>query len=241
MSKLCPECEELCDEAAPYCRLCGYFFDEPKKSSQPTLNQPMLNQPTLKQPKNKKLKRAIGASLGVLLLIIVFIFWPAPTEDPFDASQFQSFIGAAPPALDSELRWLSAAGETTLEDQKGNVIWLEFGNLANRFTPHRTSRLRDFAKAHSGQNLTVITVFNGPEDRQQNSNRQDLMRHVVQNGMDCFVLDDTDGDVSQAYGITRFPCVYLLDTSGEVVWEGNSNFAEGESEMNRLLGAGGSP
>ena len=55
------------------------------------------------------------------------------------------------------------------------------------------------------------------------------------------MLDDTDGDVSQAYGITRFPCVYLLDTSGEVVWEGNSNFAEGESEMNRLLGAGGSP
>ena len=231
MSKICPECESLCDDAAPYCRACGHFFNESKKAAHPTR----------KKPVNKKVKRAIGAAVCVLLLFALYVLWPAPTEDPFDSSKFQSFIGAAPPSLDSELRWLSAAGKTTLEEQKGNVVWLEFGNLANRYTPHRTLRLRDFAKANAGKNLTVITVFNGPEDRQQNSNRQDLMRHVVQNGMECYVLDDVEGEVSQVYGVTRFPCVYLLDAKGAVVWEGNSNFAEGESEMMQLLGAGGRP
>ena len=125
------------------------------------------------------------------------------------------------PAPDFELTDLSGR-KVRLSDFKGNIVVLEwfnpdcpFVNLAH----NRSLSLKEKAKQYRKKGVVWLAVnSNGPGKQGHGKavNKEGKQRFK----MDYPVLLDPQGAVGRAYGAKRTPHMFVIDTSGKLVYDG---------------------
>ena len=127
-----------------------------------------------------------------------------------------SYRGKAPPELSAPAGdWINAKAPLTLAGLKGKVVYLQFGFLACPACKEMEPVLDRWDRQYAAKGLVVLAVDTGRRDA-----LQALKDHAKDKAFRYPVLFDDKGKASADYGVVGFPAAFLLDASGEVVWEG---------------------
>ncbi len=70
-------------------------------------------------------------------------------------------------------------------------------------------------KAYGDKGLVIIDVDNGRIDT-----KEAVTEHATEEGVGYRTIWDEEGRLCATYGIRGYPSAFLLDTAGEVIWEG---------------------
>ena len=137
-------------------------------------------------------------------------------KDPY----FKSLLGTAPQDLPAGGQWLTAPvgvdvnSVPSLAALRGQVVYLHFAFSGCPSCGHMKPYLEQWQKIHGPNGFTVVFVCNGMMDT------LDKAKEFA--GTHSFpVYFDKGADATKQYAIRVFPMGYLLDRSGNVVWEGS--------------------
>jgi alkyl hydroperoxide reductase subunit AhpC len=78
-------------------------------------------------------------------------------------------------------------------------------------TPH----LVKWQSMFGNEGFVVVEVDNGAVDK-----LTDVREYVQAAKISYPVLHDASGEVCQRFGVRAYPCAYLINRDGQVIWEG---------------------
>ena len=137
-------------------------------------------------------------------------------KDPY----FKSLLGSAPQDLPSSGQWLTAPvgidvrSAPSLAALRGQVVYLHFAFSGCPSCGHMKPYLEQWQKIHGPNGFTVVFVCNGMMDTLEKA-KEFAATHSFP------VFYDKGADATKQYAIRVFPMGYLLDRSGNVIWEGS--------------------
>lgn len=119
---------------------------------------------------------------------------------------------------------LNFVGKTP--DIKGQPLLLEF--WATWCPPCRTSipHLNEIYAKFKDRGLRVVGVTDEPE--------MVIRKFQKENPMDYPVATDTGGRLSEKLGVTGIPTAFLINKSGDIVWQGHP-MSMPEAEIEKIL------
>jgi peroxiredoxin len=128
------------------------------------------------------------------------------------------------------------AKEMGLSDYKNKIVVLEWFNDECPFVKYhyeKTSTMVDLANKYKDKNVVWLAV-NSTNHTTPEQNKAYVKEHKIPYP----ILDDRSGAVGRAYGATNTPHMFVIDTSGNIVYSGaidNSPMGEkGEGAINHV-------
>ena len=108
--------------------------------------------------------------------------------------------------------------EVSLADYKGKIVVLEWFNDECpyvRYHYDNVSTMVDLAKNYKDKNVVWLAV-NSTNHTTAEQNKDFAAKH----NLPYPILDDRPGKVGRAYGATNTPHMYIIDTNGNIAYEG---------------------
>lgn len=136
--------------------------------------------------------------------------------------------------LDNTLE--DAPERVSLEELAGQVVVLEWFNYDCPFVQDhyvRQSTMIDLADKYADQGVLWLAIDSTADIRPEENRR-----FAQEYGITYPILDDSSGQVGRAYGATRTPEMFIIDTDGEIVYAGAidnaplGNLPEGQEYVN---------
>lgn len=137
-------------------------------------------------------------------------------KDPY----FKSLLGSAPQDLPTSGQWLTAPvgidarSAPSLAALRGQVVYLHFAFSGCPSCGHMKPYLEQWQKIHGPNGFTVVFVCNGMMDTLDKA-KEFASTHSFP------LFYDKGAEATKQYAIRVFPMGYLIDRSGNVVWEGS--------------------
>jgi peroxiredoxin len=151
-----------------------------------------------------------------VFILLLTIIWSGCSFSP-------AVSGSAP---DFSLNSLD--GDTiTMSDLKDQIIVLEFWAIWCRPCVEAMPELEQLHKQYTDQGVVVLAI-------NVEENRDDVAEFIADNGYTLTVLLDTDGQVTDAYGVQGIPHTVIIDREGEMHYALSVESAE--STLRQLLG-----
>jgi thiol-disulfide isomerase/thioredoxin len=118
------------------------------------------------------------------------------------------------PPLDGGKDWLNTAGPLDLKDLRGKWVLLDFWTYCCINCMHVLPELKKLEKAHPND-LVVIGVHSAKFDTEKGTQniREAILRHEIEHP----VVNDADHAIWDAYGISSWPSLRLIDPEGNLV------------------------
>jgi thiol-disulfide isomerase/thioredoxin len=122
------------------------------------------------------------------------------------------------PELDGGVAWLNTAGPIHLRDLRGKVVLLDFWTLCCINCIHTLPELAKLEKKYPKQ-LVVIGVHSAKFENEKHSEsiRKAVLRYEIAHP----VVNDANMKIWQAYGVSSWPTLYLIDPEGYLVGRGS--------------------
>jgi len=137
-------------------------------------------------------------------------------KDPY----FKTLLGSAPQELPAGGVWLTPPvgvdihSPPSLAALRGQVVYLHFAFSGCPSCGHMKQYLEQWQKVHGPNGFTVVFVCNGMMDTLAKA-KEFAVGHSFP------LYFDTGADATKQYGVRVFPMGYLIDRTGNVVWEGS--------------------
>ena len=158
--------------------------------------------------------------LGTALLLaavggVVCMF--LPTANPALGRPGEGPVKPAPP-LDGGVAWLNTAGPIKIGDLKGKVVILDFWTFCCINCIHTLPDLARLEKKYQKE-LVVIGVHSAKFDTEKVTEniRKAMLRYQITHP----VVNDADHKIWDAYGITSWPSLVVIDPEGNYLGEAN--------------------
>jgi peroxiredoxin len=108
--------------------------------------------------------------------------------------------------------------QVSLSDYKGKIVVLEWFNDECPFVKYhyeKTSTMVDLADKYKDNNVVWLAV-NSTNHTKPEQNKAYVTEHKIPYP----ILDDRSGAVGRAYGATNTPHMFVIDTTGNIVYSG---------------------
>jgi len=130
--------------------------------------------------------------------------------------------------------WLNVDNAVSLQGQGGKVVLLAFGSWSSVACQHMLEDLDWLAKQYR-DNLTIIGIHAARFPHEKS--RDHLQKSILRNRIRYPVINDPEFQLSQLYGIRRWPSVVVIDTNGLIVGAltGEGKRARLEQVLQKLL------
>jgi cyclic lactone autoinducer peptide len=134
------------------------------------------------------------------------------------------------PELDGGVAWLNTASPIHLRDLRGKIVLVDFWTLCCINCIHTLPELARLEKKYANQ-LVVIGVHSAKFDSEKNSEsiRKAILRYEISHP----VVNDANMKIWQAYGVSSWPTLFLIDPEGYLVAHGSGE-GLGEAVDNRI-------
>lgn len=125
---------------------------------------------------------------------------------------------AAPERISFELRSLDDVTVTS-QGLRGQIVVLAFGASWLPLSRKQMEGLRGFAAKNAGKGVTVywVSVDSDKAKSKNYASDEDLRAFARKYGINVPVLRDTEGVVSQKFGVDQLPSLVVIDQSGETI------------------------
>lgn len=154
--------------------------------------------------KNKYRLTLVISCLTVALLIVSALY-PHSSQG---FSLWESGIGAGKEAKDFTLKDLNGS-DVTLSSFRGKVVLLNFWATWCPYCRKERVELNNLHEEYYGKDLVIISVAG---DR----SLVKVQGFIKKNPVDFIVLSDSDGEVSESYGVRALPTNLLIDRDGRI-------------------------
>jgi DNA-binding beta-propeller fold protein YncE len=126
--------------------------------------------------------------------------------------------GKPAPALDGGLAWLNTAGPIKIGDLKGKVVVLDFWTFCCINCIHTLPDLAKLEKKYEKE-LVVIGVHSAKFDTEKVTEniRKAMLRYQIAHP----VVNDADHKIWDAYGVSSWPSIVVIDPEGNYLGEAN--------------------
>jgi peroxiredoxin len=123
-------------------------------------------------------------------------------------------VGAPAPAFTLEDQ---TGAKVSLADYAGKIVVLEWINPDCPFVQRhaRAQTMKTLAEKYAGANVVWLGI-----NSTHYANTDTNAKWVSENGLAYKVLDDHTGEVGRAYGAKTTPHMYVVDTKGNLVYQG---------------------
>ena len=111
-----------------------------------------------------------------------------------------------------------AGKQLSLSDYKGKIVVLEWFNDECPFVKYhydKVSTMVELASKYKDKNVVWLAI-NSTSHTTPEQNKDFVAKH----NLPYPILDDRPGKVGRAYGATNTPHIYIIDTKGNIVYEG---------------------
>ena len=188
---------------------------------------------------NTKAKQVVIAGVFILLVVVVVcggyansIFTPdlpRPSFEPVTDS------AAAAPDFASGT-WINSE-PLTLKSLQGRVVLIEFWTFACYNCRNTLPFVKRWHEQYADKGLTIVGVHSPelPEER----NLDNVRREVASLGLRYAIVTDNDYKTWEAYKVSAWPTIFVLDKTGHVRWRhvGEGAYDECEQQIKALLAA----
>jgi peroxiredoxin len=162
----------------------------------------------------RKTNLIIWAVAGILVIAAAYTFYSKNKSmqfvvPPETSAASQTSDGTKVMAPDFSLKDLS--GNTVkLSDYKGKVVILNFWAVWCRYCKEEMPDLNELNKELAKDNNAVILAVDAQESADTVKN------YLSANNIDLKVLLDSDGAITQKYGISGFPTTFIVNKDGSL-------------------------
>jgi thiol-disulfide isomerase/thioredoxin len=131
----------------------------------------------------------------------------APDDNPEDAPELSGGVG-----------WLNTAGPLRLKDLRGKVVVLDFWTLCCINCIHTLPDLAKLEKKYANE-LVVVGVHSAKfaNEKTTDSIRKAILRYEISHP----VVNDANHAIWDAYGVSSWPTLVLIDPEGKLVGKGS--------------------
>jgi len=108
--------------------------------------------------------------------------------------------------------------EVSLSDYKGKIVVLEWFNDECPYVRYHYDTVHtmvELANKYKAKNVVWLTI-NSTNHTTPQQNKDFAAKH----NLPCPILDDRPGNVGRAYGATNTPHMFIIDTKGNIAYEG---------------------
>lgn len=127
-------------------------------------------------------------------------------------------------APDFTLKGLSPkAADVSLSDFKGKVVILEWLNHGCPFVRkhYDSGNMQALQKKYTGQDIVWFSIISSAKGKQGYVSKDEAIKEKKENkSLATDVLLDPTGKVGQLYGAKTTPHIYIIDKSGNLVYQG---------------------
>jgi sugar lactone lactonase YvrE/peroxiredoxin len=168
------------------------------------------------------------------VLAISLLLWGMTTAGcaRADSTKAPDFAGAD--------AWLNTDGgkPVSITDLKGQVVLLDFWTYCCINCMHIFPDLNYLENKYAGQPLVVIGVHSGKFDEEKDANN--IRQAVLRNNITHPVAVDSQYKIWNAYGVSSWPTLILIDPQGNVAgsWSGEGHRDEIDARIAELLKEG---
>jgi thiol-disulfide isomerase/thioredoxin len=162
--------------------------------------------------------------LPVLVGLVAYGVWkdhlPLP-ETPAvadDKKPMQDDDRIRAPELDGGVGWLNTAGPLRLKDLRGKVVVLDFWTYCCINCIHTLPDLARLEKKYANE-LVVIGVHSAKFDNEKDS--ENIRKAILRYEIGHPVVNDAQMKIWQAYAVSSWPTLYLIDPEGYIVGRGS--------------------
>jgi peroxiredoxin len=106
--------------------------------------------------------------------------------------------------------------EVSLSDYKGKVVVLEWLNTGCPFVLHHYENAKTMVNLAEKYKDVVWLAINSTNSTDAKTNLDFASKHKIA----CPILDDRDGKVGRAYVAKTTPHMFVIDTDGNIVYDG---------------------
>lgn len=113
--------------------------------------------------------------------------------------------------------------DISLSDFKGKIVVLEWLNHGCPFVKkhYDTGNMQGLQKKYTGQNVIWLSVVSSAEGKQGYVNTEGAIKEKMDHKSSATdVLLDPDGKVGKLYGAKTTPHMFIIDKSGNLVYQG---------------------
>ncbi len=152
---------------------------------------------------------AQGIAIGLVMLLFVLLVWALVTEEGNDLGE-RAARGELPEAPSFALERLDSEGQLELESLRGKAVVINF--WASWCFPCREEApyLEQVWRDRRAQGVVVIGL-------DSKDFREDARRFAQEFDLTFPLVYDGPGDLSNEYGVPKFPETFVLDRQGRVV------------------------
>ena len=154
----------------------------------------------------KTYRLTLTISCITVLLLIISALYPHSSQG---FSLWESGTGAGKEAKDFTLKDLEGY-DVSLSSFRGKVVLLNFWATWCPYCRKERVELNNLHKEYYGKNLVIISVAG---DR----SLEKVQQFIKGNPVDFIILSDSDGEVSESYGVRALPTNFLIDRKGRII------------------------
>ena len=163
--------------------------------------------------------RSSTISRLILLFIIVFIVIlkneGCHKKNDLETTTIETSTQlVAAPDFPSDLEWLNSGKKLKLKDLRGKIVLLDFWTYGCINCMHIIPDLKALEKKYP-QELVVIGIHSAKFANEQEVDN--LRQAILRYGIEHPVLNDRDMQVWEAYGVSAWPTLFLIDPEGKIV------------------------
>ena len=118
------------------------------------------------------------------------------------------------PEFPDHVEWLNADSPVSLEKQRGCVVLLAFGTWSSGPCQHMLADL-DYLENRYRDNLAIIGIHAARFPHEKS--REHLQKAIHRNHIHHPVINDPELQLSNSYGIRKWPSIVVIDTNGLIV------------------------
>jgi len=164
--------------------------------------------------KDRTMRKTISPMLTILAVLAV-ILTGCERKDSEAESEAQTETSKKTP----EFTLKSFGGkEISLSDYKGKIVVLEWFNDECPYVRHhyeKANTMLGLANKYRAKNVVWLAI-NSTNHTTPRQNKDFAAKH----NMPYPILDDRPGKVGRAYGATNTPHIFIIDTKGDIAYEG---------------------
>lgn len=138
------------------------------------------------------------------------------------------------PELIGGVSWLNTESPLSLADLKGKLVLLDFWTYGCINCIHILPDLRRLEEKYANQ-LVIIGVHSAKYDNEADT--ENIRRVILRYDIKHPVVNDSDFKIWNAYGVSAYPTLVLIDPDGNIVnrWIGEGQFNQIETEIQRII------
>jgi peptide-methionine (R)-S-oxide reductase len=131
-------------------------------------------------------------------------------------------------------QWINSE-PLTLQNLRGRVVLIDFWTFGCYNCRNTVPFLKKWHDQYKDKGLTIVGVHSPEFEREKKV--ETLRSEVASLGIKYAVVTDNDYTTWQAYGVTAWPTLFVLDKAGRVRWMhvGEGKYAETEKTIQKLL------